>query len=157
MSLRSVSERSVRVTAVRFNVEGLTFAKVYHWAPLDPRNTLELAEALFAFIVEIGAESSDPQALYKSPTVLASRYLVWSALRQNPEAPTRVRGMGVVADERVMQADAIFDVNCGQLGQLLRFPDIRCMVRDQQGAFQSLHLQPFRSYRSFLKEEETTI
>ena len=157
MSHRRGSERSLRVTAVRFNVEGLTFAKVYHWAPLDPRNTLELADALFAFIVEIGAESSDPQALYKSPTVLASRYLVWSALRQNPEAPTRVRGMGVVADERVMQADAIFDVNCGDLGPFLKFPDIRCMVRDQQGAFQPLHLQPFRSYRSFLKEEETTI
>ena len=157
MGHRSASEESSRVTAIRFNVGVNTFAKVFHWAPLDPRSTLELADALFEFIVEIGAQSSNAQALYKSPTVLAGRYVVWSALRQNPVHPTRVRGIGVVAEARAIPADAVFDVNCGELGELLRFPDIRCMVRDEKGVFQPLHLQPFRSYRSFLKEEETTI
>ena len=157
MKSNSAQNRSVRITAVRFNVGSNTFAKVYHWAPLDPRSTLQLAEDLFEFILDIGAQSSNAQALYKSPTVLAARYVVWSAVRQNPEEPARVRGIGVVADERSIPADAILDVNCGELGELLRLPDIRCMVRDEKGLFQPLHLQPFRTYRSFLKEEETTI
>ena len=151
------SDASRRITLVRFNSGAATYAQVYHWAPLDPRNTLELAESLFEFIVEIGAASSNAQALFQSPTILASRYVVWTALRQSPSSPTRFRGVGIVAEDCQLSADAILDVNCGQLGALLAFPDIRCMVRDEAGDFQSLHLQPFRTYRSFLSEEETTI
>jgi hypothetical protein len=150
-------DKSMRITAVRFNVNVMTFAKVYHWSAGDPRETLDLAEALFEFMVEIGQQSGNPQRIFKSPTLLAARYVVWTALRQNPTQPTRVRGVGVVAEDRYVHADVLLDINCGQLGELLAFPDIRCMVRDARGEFNEIHLRPFQTYRNLLREEETTM
>ena len=68
-----------------------------------------------------------------------------------------MRGVGVVAEDRYVHADVVLDVNCGQLGELLAFPDIRCMERDPSGEFNEIHLRPFPTYRSLLREEETTM
>jgi hypothetical protein len=150
-------DKSMRITLVRFNVNLMTFSRVYHWSNGDPREPLELAAALFEFMVEAAQQSGNPQRLFKSPTVLAARYVVWTALRQNPTHPTRLRGVGVVAEDRYVHADVLLDVNCGQLGELLAFPDIRCMVQDGRGGFKELHLRPFQTYRNLLREEETTM
>ena len=150
-------DKPMRITLIRFNVNLKTFSRVYHWSNGDPREPLELAAALFEFMVEAAQQNVNPQRLFKSPTVLAARYIVWTALRQNPTQPTCLRGVGVVAEDRYVHADVVLDVNCGQLGELLAFPDIRCMVQDGSGEFNEIRLRPFQTYRNLLREEETTM
>ena len=146
-----------RISLIRFNVGAMTFSKVYHWAPADPRSPSELAGALFDFLVEMARQSSNPKRLMKSPTILASRYIAWTALRESPRNPARLNGVGVVAEDPYVHAHAVFDINCGQLGELSSMPDIRCHLRGESGDFRELHLNPFATYRSLLSSEETTV
>ena len=142
-----------KVYLVQFNVGSETYAKVCHWLPQvgDERS---LADMLLRFMVDLYQSSIKPR--FTSPTILASRWVVWSCQQQDRMRPLSVDNIGVVSNERYVFADYVFDVNCDNLGPLTNLPDVRCtQINHNGGKNKTIQLQPFIMYRQLMMEEKT--
>jgi hypothetical protein len=142
-----------KVYLVRFNVGVETYAKVCHWLP-GGGYARTIGDMLLKFMVDLYQGETKPR--FTSPTILATRWVVWSCQQQNKRHPLRVENIGVVSNERYVFADYVFDINCDQLGPLTNLPDIRCTrVNHNGGENKPVKLQPFSMYRQLMLEEKT--
>ncbi len=142
-----------KVYLVRFNVGVETYAKVCHWLP-EGGDARTVGDMLLKFMVDLYQGQSKPR--FTSPTILATRWVVWACQQQNPRRPLSVENIGVVSNERYVFADYVFDINCDNLGPLTNLPDIRCTrVNHNGGENKPVKLQPFSMYRQLMLDEKT--
>ena len=119
---------------------------------------MPVRDNLFQFMIEVEQDCSgeSTRSIFGCPTVLAARYVVWSALRQCAGNPLKVRGLGIVTSEMRVYADYIYSVNCGDTGWILPYPDIRCRRVNLDGTGdEPVYLQPVAEYRRLLEKEKT--
>tara|TARA_R100001594_G_scaffold42658_2_gene74810 strand:+ start:657 stop:1121 length:465 start_codon:yes stop_codon:yes gene_type:complete len=142
-----------KVYLVRFNVGVETYAKVCHWLP-EGGDARTVGDMLLKFMVDLYQGQTKPR--FTSPTILATRWVVWACQQQNKRRPLSVENIGVVSNERYVFADYVFDINCDHLGPLTNLPDIRCTrVNHNGGENKPVKLQPFIMYRQLMMEEKT--
>lgn len=142
-----------KVYLVRFNVGVETYAKVCHWL-VEGGDARTIGDQLISFMVDLYQGQSKPR--FTSPTILATRWVVWSCHQQDKRNPLKVENIGVVSNERYVFADYVYDVNCENLGPLTSLPDIRCTrVNHNGGKNKPIRLQPFIRYRQLMMEEKT--
>lgn len=143
-----------KVFLVRFNANGKCYARVAHYHPEDSNNE-EITDSLLPFIADVRAQDSREAWVYESPSVLSTRWLIWSAMMERLNA-LRVRNTIIVGDDVYDEtADYIFDVYCDRIGPLLGYPDVRCKRKSSDRDYVGVNINLFSRYVELYHESNT--
>ena len=138
---------------VQFTSGGKPYAKIFHWRDGEPK---VLADKIMEFLVRIEKVCHRDMHRFTSPTILASRYVLWCARRSDYANPLQYDGVGIVGEGTLSFPEYLYEIHCDRVGKLLRFPDVRCYRLSPYGAPRiQIYLQPFQKIRELLLEERT--
>ena len=142
-----------KVFLVRFNANGKCCARVAHYNYKDDDNT-KISDPLMTFIADQRALDCTGSWV-PFPKLLATRWVVWSAMAENLNALQVIDTVVVGDDVYDETADYIFDVHCDRIGSLLGYPDIRCKMKDLGGDYVEVYLNAFSKFLKHYRESET--